>query len=129
MGVCLRRRMPSSFISNSANTKMNTQTKPHRQIALFKSISGKSGNEVHIYGTPDGLRMLAEKLLELADLDQESMVKLPEGIGHHLDLRAGIELADESDLAVVGRIDGKGNGDYSWLLLPMGDGSRATVKP
>lgn len=84
---------------------------------------------MHIYGTPDGLRMLAEKLLELADLDQESMVKLPEGIGHHLDLRAGIELADESDLAVVGRIDGKGNGDFSWLLLPMGDGSRATVKP
>ena len=109
--------------------KMKSEMKEHRKIVLVKAIPGKRGPEVLIYGTPSGLKMLAERLVELAELDQESMGRLPEGVGHHIDLRAGIELAEESDLAVVGRIDGKGNGDYSWLLLQMGDGSWTTVKP
>lgn len=108
---------------------MKSKMKKHRKIALVKAIQGKRGPEVLIYGTPSGLKMLADKLLELADLDQESMGKLPEGVGHHIDLRAGNELAEESDLAVIGRIDGKGNGDYSWLLIEMGDGSRVTLEP
>jgi hypothetical protein len=108
---------------------MNTERKPLRQVALVKAISDDEGTEVLIYGTPSGLRMLAEKLLELADLDQEQMEGLPEGVGHHIDLHAGFDLASESDPAVIGRIDGKGNGDFSWLLLPKGEGGWQTVKP
>jgi hypothetical protein len=96
---------------------------------LIKAISDETSTEVLIYGTPTGLRLLATKILEIADLDQESMDSLPEAGGHHIQLEAGIDLCGESDRTVVGRIDGKVNGDFTWLLIPTQVGSYTTVKP
>ena len=107
---------------------MNTEKKPLPQIALFKVILPESGPKVLVYGTPSGLRLIAQKILELADSDQESMKNLPEGAVHHIQLTPGCGLCSESDPAMISRIDGKGNGDFSWLILQELDGSWTTIK-
>ena len=107
---------------------MNPEKKPLPQIALFKVIVAESGPKVLVYGTPGGLRKMAKMFLEVADADQESMGNLPEGAVHHIQLTPGYGLCRESDPAMISRIDGKGNGDCSWLILQELDGSWTTIK-
>ncbi len=116
--------------SNSANTKINIMKKPLPQIAIFKVFLIGGRPEVVLYGTPSGLRQIAEKILELADLDQESMKNLPVGEGYHFHLKPGPGhfICSESDPVTMGRIDGKGNGDLSWLELTELDGSLISMK-
>jgi hypothetical protein len=115
--------------SNSANTKMNIMKKPLPQIALFKVYLTEDGPEVLLYGTPSGLRQIAERILKLADLDQESMENLPNGEGYHIHMvpGPGHTLCSESDPVTIGRIDGKGNGDLSWFRLTELDGSLTSM--
>lgn len=65
-------------------------------------------DEVLIHGDPEGLRSLANLLLELADLDQGTVDDLPAGEREHVHLRPNIELSKSSVAVIVGRLDAKG---------------------
>ena len=65
-------------------------------------------NEVLIHGDPEGLRSLANLLLKMADLDQNSIIDLPVGAREHTHLRPKIELSNSSVQVIVGRLDAKG---------------------
>jgi hypothetical protein len=70
-----------------------------------------------LYGDPTGLRSLARKLLQLADLDQSELdgktCPNSEGVHVHLDHSMGIHLG--SCPLIVGRSDAKGTGDDRWI--------------
>jgi len=69
-------------------------------------------NEVLIHGDPEGLRSLAKLLLNLADVDQNSITDLPVGAREHVHLRPKLELSDSSIQVIVGRLDAKGTGAF-----------------
>jgi len=69
-------------------------------------------NEVLIHGNPEGLRSLANLLLQLADADQESNADLPVGAREHKHLYPGSELSKSSVAVIVGRLDAKGTGAF-----------------
>jgi len=122
--------VPRTPTSNSTNAEINIMKKPLPQIAVFKVVLTEGRPEVLLYGTPSGLRQIAKEILELADLDQESMKNLPVGEGYHFHLRPGpgYIICSESDPVRMGRIDGKGNGDLSWFNLTELDGSLISMK-
>ena len=68
--------------------------------------------EVLIHGDPDGLRSLAKLLLKLADLNQDNVDGLPIGAREHIHLRPKFELANSSEVVIVGRLDAKGTGAF-----------------
>ena len=69
-------------------------------------------DEVLIHGDPEGLRSLAELLLQLANLNQDDNLSLPLGAREHLHLRPKFELSKSSVPVIVGRLDAKGSGDF-----------------
>lgn len=69
-------------------------------------------NDILIHGDPEGLRSLANLLLNLANLDQEGMDNLPEDAREHMHLQPGYDLAKSSDHVIVGRLDAKGTGKF-----------------
>ncbi len=75
-------------------------------------------SEISIHGDPEGLRSLANLLLKLADLDQESIADLPAGAKGHYHLRRNIELSHSSDAVIVGRLDAKGTGAFYSRYIP-----------
>ena len=74
--------------------------------------------EVQIHGDPEGLRSLANLLLKLADLDQESITSLPAGAREHVHLRRNIELSASSNSVIAGRLDAKGTGAFYSRYIP-----------
>jgi hypothetical protein len=68
--------------------------------------------EVLIHGDPDGLRSLAKLLLKLADLNQDNVDGLPIGAREHIHLRPKFDLANSSEVVIVGRLDAKGSGAF-----------------
>jgi hypothetical protein len=83
----------------------------HQKEDEFKNVKGY-WNEVLIHDDPEGLRSLANLLLKLADLDQESISGLPVGASAHEHLRPKLELSGSSETVIVGRLDDKGTGDF-----------------
>lgn len=75
-------------------------------------------NEVLIHGDPEGLRSLANILLEMADLNQDTNINLPEGAREHLHLRPNIELSRSSATVILGRLDAKGTGAFYGKYCP-----------
>ena len=86
---------------------------------------GKIDGEVHIdgydqtvtiYGDRKGLKHLAEKLLALAELDQDKTIpsQLPDSEGFHIHLDCNFSRAKTSQELVIGRIDSKGDGSVDW---------------
>ncbi|MDQ0477968.1 hypothetical protein [Chryseobacterium sp. MDT2-18] len=77
-------------------------------------------DEILICGTPKGLKSLAKLLLEIAELDQESVEDkhLPIGEREHYHLRPGIELSTSSNNVIVGRLDAKGTGEFMDRFIP-----------
>jgi hypothetical protein len=75
-------------------------------------------NQVQIHGDPEGLMSLANLLLKLADLDQESIVDLSVGAREHFHLRPKFELSNSSEEVVVGRLDAKGTGAFYDCYIP-----------
>ncbi len=77
-------------------------------------------NEISIHGDPEGLRSLANLLIELADLNQEQLEdkQLPVGAREHYHLRPGFELSLSSDQVTVGRMDAKGTHEFYESYIP-----------
>lgn len=75
-------------------------------------------NEVLIHGDPEGLRSLANILLKLADLDQESIADLPIGAGEHEHLQPKFDLSNSSEAVIIGRLDAKGTGVFYDRYVP-----------
>jgi len=65
-----------------------------------------------IHGNPEGLRSFAKILMQIADLNQDSITDLPIGEREHIHLRPDIELSKSSLEVIVGRIDAKGTGVF-----------------
>jgi hypothetical protein len=63
-----------------------------------------------IHGNPEGLRSFAKILMQIADLNQDSITDLPIGAREHIHLRPDFELSRSSLEVIVGRIDAKGTG-------------------
>jgi hypothetical protein len=68
--------------------------------------------EIQIHGDPEGLRSLARLLIKLADTDQDKMDALPIGAREHRSLRPKFDLANSSEVVIVGRLDAKGTGRF-----------------
>lgn len=80
----------------------------------------KRWDEVYIHGDPEGLRSFAKLLLELADLNQETIddKTLPIGAKEHIHLRPNLELSKSSATTIVGRLDAKGSGEFYKRYIP-----------
>jgi hypothetical protein len=83
----------------------------HQKEDEFENVK-ECWNEILIHGDPEGLRSLANLLLKLADLDQESITGLPVGARAHEHLRPKLELSSSSETVIVGRLDAKGTGAF-----------------
>ena len=77
-------------------------------------------NEILIHGDPKGLKSLAQQLIYLAELDQESVKdkELPIGGREHLQLRPNIELSKSSTATIIGRLDSKGEKEFYLSYIP-----------
>ncbi len=75
-----------------------------------------------IHGDPEGLRSLANLLLKIANLDQESVAALPVGAREHVHLRPNFGLSASSFRVIVGRLDAKGTGEFYPGYVPAKKG-------
>ena len=86
-------------------------------VVYATSYLSDSRTTICVYGDPPGLRSLACKLLQLADLNQSELdgrsCPNSEGVHVHLDQSMGIHLS--SCQLIVGRSDAKGTGDDRWI--------------
>ena len=89
----------------------------HEKEEEFEGVI-EEWNEVLIHGDPEGLRSLANLLLKIADLDQDTVVGLPVGAREHYHLRPNLELAASSVEAIVGRLDARGTGAFYDMYVP-----------
>ncbi|MHC1774335.1 MAG: hypothetical protein AB9834_02865 [Lentimicrobium sp.] len=85
----------------------------------FEGVISK-WEEILIHGDPEGLRSFAKLLNDIADLNQEEVddKDLPIGAREHYNLRPRLELANSSDIVVVGRLDAKGTGVFYDRFIP-----------
>ena len=77
-------------------------------LIAWATSSESHGDEIHIYGNPDGLRNLANKLLEMADFDQ-STGGFPDDDSehHHYKIGCNTENRQQHPLLTIGRVDTK----------------------
>lgn len=98
-------------------SNFKSQISGHLDILVLDNQDELNGETVHwkevlIHGDPDGLRSLANLLLKLADLNQDSVEGLPIGAREHFHLRPKFELSKSSLETIVGRLDAKGTGHF-----------------
>lgn len=91
-------------------------------LRLYVSVSTKkdiSEAQVGIYGSPNGLRQLAELLFAIASIDQSQISErnCPLGEGMHTTLHAGTNFPGTGISLNVGRLDCKKDGSTNWLSL------------
>ena len=84
-------------------------------------------DEVLIHGNPEGLKSLAKLLMEIAELNQETVADkhLPIGAREHYHLDPGLELSNSSSRVIIGRIDAKGTGAFYESYIPKGKSNSA----
>ncbi|WDF53456.1 Imm32 family immunity protein [Mucilaginibacter sp. KACC 22063] len=81
----------------------------------------KCWNDILIHGDPEALRSLANMLLKLADLDQETIPDLPIGARKHYHLQPKFDLSNSSEQVIIGRLDAKGTGAFYDRYIPTED--------
>ena len=100
----------------STNNYDAVRTDPIAGELILQTYEGENGRVVCLYGTPDGLKSLAQKLIQLADIDQKSIPtgNLPneEGLHVHIGKPHGLD-AKSLDLD-LGRMDDKQSGSTDW---------------
>lgn len=74
--------------------------------------------EILIHGDPEGLKSLANLLIQIAEVNQETRSDLPDGAREHIHLRPKLELANSSVQVIVGRLDAKGTGEFYDRYVP-----------
>lgn len=86
------------------------QIEGHLDIFFAPAQDEEDYDEILIHGDPDGLKSLAQLLLELAELDQEKVADryLPPGAREHYSLQPNFELSKSSNVVTLGRLDAKG---------------------
>ncbi len=79
-----------------------------RYLIAWTSSSLERSSEIHIYGNPDGLRDIASKLIQMAELEQ-SKGGFPDGDSehHHYKIGGNTEIASTLPLLTIGRVDSK----------------------
>jgi hypothetical protein len=95
---------------------MNSSSDP-AVLLTFVTTSDEGAHKINLYGTPAGLRSLAEKLLKQADVDQQAMKYLGDHDTDHTHIkvthRSSI-LAPSSDELQLGRLDLRTGELASW---------------
>ena len=85
-------------------------------LLAFVNSNQDGSNKINIYGTPDGLRALANALIKQADVDQSKMEHLGDHDTDHThfkpSFRGGI-LSQSSDEIQMGRVDLR-NGEIAY---------------
>lgn len=71
-------------------------------------------DEVLIHGDPKGLKSLAKLLIQMAEINQESIDDkvLPFDTRQHIHLTNGYHLSKSSVNVIIGRLDAKGTGEF-----------------
>ncbi|MEL7498326.1 MAG: hypothetical protein AAFN77_12005 [Planctomycetota bacterium] len=74
---------------------------------------------IGIYGTPDGLRQLADLITAIASVDQSKIpnTNCPPNEGIHATIHAGTEFLGSHVVVNVGRLDRKSDGGTNWFLI------------
>ncbi len=99
----------------SVNSNMNFSIKGHLEI---KSYNEDGVPHVSIHGDPEGLRSFANLIEVLADLDQMTLTKLPEGAREHVHLDPNWQISKSSHRTIVGRLDAKLSKDFPFTFKP-----------
>ncbi|MFI5160858.1 MAG: hypothetical protein ACHQHN_06250 [Sphingobacteriales bacterium] len=91
----------------------------HLDIRVHNQEDEFEGNvekwqDVLIYGDPEGLRSFAKFLIQVADLNQDSIPdkELPFGEREHFHIQPKWDISNSSVQVVVGRLDAKGTGHF-----------------
>jgi hypothetical protein len=86
-------------------------------VVYATSYLSDSRTTICVYGDPTGLRSLASKLLQLADLNQSELdgKSCPNSEGVHVLLDQSMGIHFRSCQLIVGRSDAKGTGDDRWI--------------
>jgi hypothetical protein len=74
--------------------------------------------DILIHGDPEGLRSLANILINLADTNQNDNADLPIGAREHVHLQPNHDLSDSSEKVIIGRLDAKGTGEFYDRYIP-----------
>ena len=75
-------------------------------LIAWTSMNLNAAPEINIYGNPKGLRALAEKLIEIADLDQTACA-FPDDDSFHAHFSTGCNTEVEPPRLTIGRVDSK----------------------
>lgn len=109
---------------NHSNTESH-KIQGHLDIFISRNeneIDGKiiKSEEILIHGNPEGLKSLAQLLIEIADINQETVDDklLPIGAREHFHLRSNIQLSKSSIEVIIGRLDAKGTGNFYDRFIP-----------
>jgi hypothetical protein len=118
IGLCDRiNRRRNGNPMNAASKLKTIASEKLTGVVYATSYRSDARTTICLYGDPTGLRSLACKLLQLADLDQSELdgktCPNSEGVHVHLDPSMGIHLS--SCPLIVGRSDAKGTGDDRWI--------------
>lgn len=89
-------------------------------VVYATSYQSDCGTTICVYGDPAGLRSLASKLLQLADLNQSELdgKSCPNSEGVHVLLDQSMGTHLNSCQLIIGRSDAKGTGDDRWITNP-----------
>jgi hypothetical protein len=116
--TCVRSYRRRNGNQMNATSKLRTIASDKLDGVVYAtSYQSDCGTTICVYGDPAGLRSLARKLLQLADLNQSELdgrsCPISEGVHVHLDQSMGIHLS--SCQLIIGRSDANGTGDDRWI--------------
>ncbi|WP_266366931.1 Imm32 family immunity protein [Tellurirhabdus rosea] len=102
--------------------KFKFEIKGHLDMIVVHNEDENKGEitkwqEILIHGDPEGLKSLANLLIQLADLNQDTINDLPIGAREHVHLRPNLELSKSSIEVIVGRLDAKRTGNFYPMYL------------
>lgn len=81
---------------------------------------GEEWDEVLIHGDSEGLKSLAQLLIEIANVQQEKIADdiLPIGAREHITLMPNQDLSKSSNQTIIGRLDAKNTGEFYESFIP-----------
>lgn len=94
------------------------------ELLTFVTTNENDSFKINLYGTPNGLRNLANALLKQADVDQSTMTYLKDYDTDHTHYRPtfkGSILSSSSDEVQLGRLDVRTGELASWAKERIGN--------
>ena len=109
-------------VSESETFTMNSNEpniKGNLEISIVPDPHDAWPQSVFIGGDPEGLRSLAEMLLWLAELDQDTALEVSNETREHIHLTPNVVLSRNSVPAEVCRLDAKETGEFPTTFMPI----------